>query len=156
LSRATLHALAGVVAAGALAVAASAAATPLVRTAHNAHLDTTILVNRQGHTLYDLSVERRGRFICTTKTCLTLWHPLVVAKGTKPRGSVSLGTIARPDGRTQVTYKGAPLYTFAEDVKLGDVRGEGFKDVGVWHAAATRAAAGAKTAPPSGGAYTYP
>lgn len=153
--RTALHALVGFVAAGALAVAVTAAAVPLVRTAHNAHLNTTILVNRQGHTLYDLSVERKGRFICTTKTCLTLWHPLVVAKGTKPHGTVPLGTIKRPDGRIQVTYKGAPLYVFTEDVKLGDTRGEGFKDVGVWHAASTRASAGATTTT-SGGGYTYP
>jgi hypothetical protein len=35
-----------------------------------------------------------------------------------------------------VTYKGKPLYTFAGDQKAGDAKGEGFKDVGVWHAAA--------------------
>jgi predicted lipoprotein with Yx(FWY)xxD motif len=113
-----------------------------------------VLVDRTGHTLYDLSVERHGRFICTTKSCLSFWHPLVIAKGTKPTGVVALATVKRPDGRIQVTYKGAPLYTFVQDAKLGDVKGEGFKDVGTWHAASTSAA---KTAPaPSPGGYTYP
>ena len=66
---------------------------------------------------------------------MSTWHPLTVSRGQKPTGAHSLGTIRRPEGKTQVTYKGKPLYTFAGDMKAGDARGEGFKDVGVWHAA---------------------
>lgn len=144
MTRTLVFAVAGVISAACLVVAtaASAASGPLVRTAQSAQLGATVLIDRHGHTLYDLSVERKGRFICTTSSCLSFWHPLVVAKGTKPTGQVALSTIKRPDGRIQVTYKGAPLYTFVQDAKLGDVKGEGFKDVGVWHAAST----GAKTA----------
>jgi predicted lipoprotein with Yx(FWY)xxD motif len=134
--------------------AASAAGAPLVGTAHNARMHATILVNRSGHTLYNLSAERMGRFICTDKTCLSFWHPLVVAKGTKPTGRVPLGTIRRPDGRMQVTYKGAPLYTFVQDTKPGQTKGEGFKDVGVWHATTVGAAAAAPKPKPSPG-YGY-
>jgi predicted lipoprotein with Yx(FWY)xxD motif len=134
--------------------AASAAGTPLVGTAHNARMHATILVNRSGHTLYNLSAERMGRFICTDKTCLSFWHPLVVAKGTRPIGRVPLGTIRRPDGRMQVTYKGAPLYTFVQDTKPGETKGEGFKDVGVWHATTVGAAAAAPKPKPSPG-YGY-
>jgi predicted lipoprotein with Yx(FWY)xxD motif len=154
LSRRSLYALTGAISACLVAATLATAAGSLVRTAHNGKLNATVLVDRNGHTLYDLSVERHGRFICTTKFCLSLWHPFVVAKGTKPTGAVPLGTIKRPDGHIQVTYKGAPLYTFVQDAKLGDVKGEGFMDVGVWHAAATSAA---KTTPaPSPGGYTYP
>src|SRR5262249_45297009 len=78
--------------AAALAVAAlvvlvgRSSATPtakqtVVGTTMNAKLGTTILVNRRGLTLYNLSVERKGRFICTSQVCLSLWHPLTVAKG---------------------------------------------------------------------------
>lgn len=150
-----LYALTGAVSACLIVAATAAGASgQLVRTAQNAHLNATVLVAPNGHTLYDLSVERRGRFICTTKTCLSFWHPLVIAKGTKPTGAVALATVKRPDGRIQVTYKGAPLYTFVQDLKLGDIKGEGFKDVGTWHAAATSAV---KTTPaPSPGGYTYP
>ena len=130
------------------------AATPLVRTAHNASLKATVLVDRHGKTLYDLSVERHGRFVCDTRLCLGFWTPLTVAKGVKPAGAVPLGTVRRPDGSIQVTYEGAPLYTFNEDSKRGDVRGEGFKDVGVWHAAALGKAHPAPSG--SGGGYTYP
>jgi predicted lipoprotein with Yx(FWY)xxD motif len=128
----------------------------VVKTAHNAKLGKTILVARNGHTLYDLSVERKGRFICTDKMCLSFWHPLVVAKGVKPTGTSRLATVRRPDGRRQVTYRGAPLYTFTGDKKRGDVNGEGFKDVGVWHAAAL-AGSSSSSPPPSGGTYpSYP
>ena len=133
-----------------LAGTGAAAGTPLVRTAQNAKLQTKVLINRSGRTLYHLSVEHKGHFICTNATCLGLWHPLVVAKGTKPTGSVSLGTVVRPDGRIQVTYKGGPLYTFAEDTKRGDVKGEGFRDVGVWHAATVGAAAASSSSSGSG------
>jgi predicted lipoprotein with Yx(FWY)xxD motif len=134
--------------------AASAAGTPLVGTAKNARMHATILVNRSGHTLYNLSAERRGRFICTDKTCLSFWHPLVVAKGIKPTGRVPLGTIRRPDGRVQVTYKGSPLYTFAKDMKAGQTNGQGFKDVGIWHATTVGAVAAAPKPSPSPG-YGY-
>jgi len=133
---------------------ASAAGMPLVGTAHSAQLHATILVNRSGHALYNLSAERRGRFICTDSTCLSFWHPLVVAKGTRPTGRVALGTIRRPDGRMQVTYKGAPLYTFARDTKPGETNGQGFKDVGVWHVSTVGASAAAPKPAPSPG-YTY-
>jgi predicted lipoprotein with Yx(FWY)xxD motif len=132
---------------------ASSAGQPLVTTAKNATLHATILVDRSGRTLYHLSVEHKGHFICANSACLSLWHPLVVPKGTKPTGRVPLGTVQRPDGRMQVTYKGAPLYSFVEDTRRGDAKGEGFRDVGVWHAATVGAAATA-TGTPSGG-YGY-
>ena len=64
--------------------------------------------------------------------------------------------VRRPDGRTQVTYRGRPLYTFTEDTKPGDVKGNGFKDVGTWLAATTNGTATATATPPSGGGYRYP
>jgi predicted lipoprotein with Yx(FWY)xxD motif len=114
---------------------ASRAVAParLVSTAHINGLGKTILVDRRGLTLYSLSAERHGRFICANSACLGFWTPLTVQKGAKPSGVAGLGTIRRPDGRTQVTYRGAPLYTFYLDRKRGDLGGDGFKDVGVWH-----------------------
>src|SRR4029078_6834832 len=109
----------------------------------------TILVNRRGMTLYHLSVERRGHFICTSKLSLTEWHPLVVARGVTPTGVKSLGVVKRPDGRRQVAYKGGPLYTFEEDKKAGDTNGNGFRDVGTWHLIAV--AGKSQSAPTSSG-----
>jgi len=111
----------------------------------------TLLVNRRGLTLYHLSVERKGHFICTNPACLTLWHPLVVKKGVTPTGAKSLSTIKRPDGRLQVAYKGGPLYTFAEDHKPGDMKGNGFKDVGTWRVVTVSGTSAPAPAPASGG-----
>jgi predicted lipoprotein with Yx(FWY)xxD motif len=126
--------------AGGAAQAAPEKATPLVSSARNADLGKSVLVTRKGLTLYALSVERHGKFICTDSECLSFWTPLVVEKGTKPTGLAGLATVKRPDGTTQVTYQGKPLYTFYLDRTRGDDGGEGFKDVGTWHAVAKRAA----------------
>jgi predicted lipoprotein with Yx(FWY)xxD motif len=116
---------------------------------------STILVNRRGMTLYRLSVERRGHFICTNATCLSLWKPLVVARGVTPKGANSLSVVKRPDGRRQVAYKGGPLYTFAQDRKPGDTKGNGFKDVGVWRIVRIAGQTSSTPAPSSGGGYSY-
>jgi predicted lipoprotein with Yx(FWY)xxD motif len=137
---ALVTALLAAILAAQVAEARQSARSPLVSTAKNANLGKTVLVNRKGLTLYSLSVERRGRFICTDSTCLSFWTPFVVAKGVKPTGLPGLQTVKRPDGSTQVTYRGGPLYTFYLDSKRGDTGGEGFKDVGIWHAAVKRAA----------------
>jgi predicted lipoprotein with Yx(FWY)xxD motif len=116
-----------------VAVTVAAAATvKVVSTARNAQLHKTILVTRTGLTLYSLSVERHGKFICTGG-CLAFWKPLTVKQGQKPAGIPGLGTVRRPDKRIQVAYRGAPLYTFVQDHKRGDIKGNGIRDVGVWH-----------------------
>ena len=126
----------------------------VVKTVNNPTLHQKVLVNRNGLTLYSLSVEQRGRFICTG-SCLSLWTPLVVPKGTTPTGARYLGTVRRPDGRAQVSYRGRPVYTFTQDRKPGDVKGNGFKDVGVWRPASP--ASRGSAAPPAPSPYPgYP
>ena len=128
----------------------------LVKTAHNATLGRTILVNRSGLTLYSLSAERHGRFICTTGACLAVWKPLVVARGVTPTGIKGLTVVKRPDARRQVAFHGAPLYRFTQDVKPGDVNGNGFKDVGVWRPVTTGSTkAPAAPAPAPSNPYGY-
>ncbi len=117
------------------AVAIASTSKRVVNEAHNPSLGKTVLIANNGLTLYSLSAEKNGRFICKG-SCLKDWHPLAVASGVKPTGPVSLGTIKRPDnGMHQVTFDGKPLYTFDADNKKGDANGEGIKDVGTWHAA---------------------
>src|SRR5581483_3445418 len=48
-----------------------------VSTARNARLGRSVLV-AGGRTLYALSAETGGRFVCTDKACLALWRPLTV------------------------------------------------------------------------------
>jgi predicted lipoprotein with Yx(FWY)xxD motif len=106
-----------------------------VKVVHNEELDARILVTARGRTLYRLDGERRGRFLCTSDSCLATWPPLILKRGARPVGVARLGSVERPDGRRQVTYKGRPLYRFAFDTAKGEVGGEGFVDVGTWRAA---------------------
>jgi predicted lipoprotein with Yx(FWY)xxD motif len=143
------------------------APTTTVKSAANAKLGSTVLVDAQGLTLYRLSGEGNGHFICTG-SCLSTWHPLTVNANASPTGVGSLGTVKRPDGATQVTYKGMPLYTFTQDSAPGDANGQGFKDVGTWNAVTTGASSNgtapkstpsgsgaAAPAPSGGGGYGY-
>jgi predicted lipoprotein with Yx(FWY)xxD motif len=127
--------LAAVIAVSAVAVpmALAGGSKTVVGEAHAPSLHKTVLTNTKGLTLYSLSVEKNGKFICTG-SCTSTWFPLIVARGTTPKGPVKLGTIKRPEGRIQVTFKGLPLYTFDGDSAKGQAKGEGFKDVGTWHA----------------------
>ncbi len=81
--------LAGAVTALLAAPSASAgpAAKRVVKTAENATLGKTILTSNRGRTLYSLSAETGGRFICVGD-CLASWKPLVVPEGVKPKGPV--------------------------------------------------------------------
>jgi predicted lipoprotein with Yx(FWY)xxD motif len=122
----------------------------------------TILVDSQGMTLYHLSGEVNGKFICTG-SCLSVWHPLTVPAGSEPSGEVgSLGTVKRPEGTMQVTYKGTPLYTFAQDKQAGETNGQGIKDVGTWSAVTTSSSStpsstssSSEPEKSSGGGYGY-
>ena len=147
--------LVGVVAAIYATRSSSAGPAKLVSTAHNKTLGKTILVNSRGRSLYSLSVERHGKFICKTSSCLSIWTPLTVHKGTKPTGVAGLGTVKRPDGKVQVAFRGAPLYTFSQDMKRGDVKGNGFKDVGVWQVVVVSKGTAAPAATPPAPGYHY-
>jgi predicted lipoprotein with Yx(FWY)xxD motif len=133
------------------AAAPSTATTPaasaaVVKMASNPTLGATVLVSSSGMTLYHLSGETNGKFICTSSACLKVWHPLT-ASATPAASVSSLGTVKRPDGTEQVTYRGTPLYTFTPDTQPGAVGGQGIKDVGTWTAVTT--SAGSPSATPA-------
>ncbi len=95
---------------GGTAVTVSAAAVPGVG---------QVLVTSQGMTLYYLKTETNGSIKCTG-SCASAWPPLLLSSGTASASAGAgvtgkLGTIARPEGTTQVTYNGMPLYTFTSD-----------------------------------------
>jgi predicted lipoprotein with Yx(FWY)xxD motif len=91
-----------------------------------------ILVNSQGHTLYLFKKDSTGKSACTG-ACAQFWPPLR-ASGVPTAGSgvsvSKLGTIRRSDGKPQVTYKGHPLYTFRQDTRAGQTRGQGLTAFG--------------------------
>ncbi len=135
----------------------TSSSTPVVKTASNSL--GTILVDSQGMTLYHLSGEVNGKFICTSSACVGVWHPLIASSSGAPSGEgVSLGTVKRPEGTVQVTYKGTPLYTFTGDQQPGETKGQGIKDVGTWSAVRTGSssapAASTSSAPATGAPST--
>ena len=66
--------------------ASGASTRAVVKVMRNATLGKRILVTVNGRTLYSLSAERHGRFICATTACVSLWKPLTVPAGVKPSG----------------------------------------------------------------------
>jgi predicted lipoprotein with Yx(FWY)xxD motif len=96
-----------------------------------------ILVDAHGKSLYVFDNDTTGKIACTTG-CVSLWPPLVVPNGSSAPTGVSgvmatLGTVMRPDGTTQLTSDGRPLYTFKLDTAAGQVKGDGFAKL--WHVA---------------------
>lgn len=94
--------------------------------------DTTageVLVDGQGMTLYLFDDDPEGESACTGG-CAETWPPL---HGTPTAGSGAdpdlLGTIERPDGTTQTTYGGHPVYLYAPDHAPGDITGQGVGEV---------------------------
>ena len=130
---------------------AGSASAATVSSATNSSLGTTVLVDSKGMTLYRLSGETNGHWICTSAACTGIWRPLTLAGGAAPTGSVSsLGSVKRPDGSSQATYNGEPLYTYSGDTQAGQANGQGIKDVGTWNAVSP--AGSATSAPPANSA----
>ena len=127
-----------------------------VKAAHNSKYGS-LLVNAAGMTLYHYAPDKHGTVKCTA-ACAKFWPPLVVARGAKPKAgagvsAAKLSTVKRPDGTTQVTYAGFPLYRYSADTKAGEVKGQGFQ--GVWHAV-TAAGTLAKASSSTGTTTTMP
>jgi predicted lipoprotein with Yx(FWY)xxD motif len=103
----------------------------------------TVLVDADGKALYTSEQEAGGVVKCTTGACLEFWEPLTI-EGGQPTGSVTggaLGVLTRPDGKTQVTFNGDPVYSFTED-QSGSVTGDGLTDAFdgqefTWHVVTT-------------------
>lgn len=102
-----------------------------------------ILVDSAGNTLYSAEQEANGTIVCVAD-CAGIWPPLTLPDGETPTAgdgvTGSVGTVTRDDGAVQVTYNGAPLYTFSLDTAPGSVSGEGVADAFggtdfVWHVA---------------------
>jgi predicted lipoprotein with Yx(FWY)xxD motif len=116
-------------------LAAPAAALAKTAPAH-------ILVTSSGRTVYVFAADKRDTSTCYG-TCAKFWPPVVVPKGTTPPAKLAgapgtFGIITRSGGKRQLTYDGAPLYTFAGDKKAGDMKGQGLiASGGYWWIVAT-------------------
>jgi len=110
--------------------AASAPSADAVKLSQTGSVGKTLLVDAKDMTIYRLTGEGNGKFICASAACEAHWPP--VSASAMSTGVSGLGTVRRPDGMEQLTYKGAPLYTFVGDKLPGETNGQGLKDVGTW------------------------
>lgn len=88
-----------------------------------------ILTDAEGNTLYFFSKDVKGISECENG-CLSAWplfyeEDIQLGEGLE---ATDFETITRGDGEKQTTYKGWPLYYFANDTKAGDVNGDGAGD----------------------------
>lgn len=111
-----------------IAIGGSAQAAGMIGTGDSA--TGPVLTDSRGMTLYVFDNDKDGKSACYD-ACAAKWPPLAAEAGAKAEGD--FGLTERADGTWQWTYKGMPLYTWAEDTKPGDITGDGVK--GVWHVA---------------------
>ncbi|MGH2961530.1 MAG: COG4315 family predicted lipoprotein [Solirubrobacterales bacterium] len=122
---------------------------------------TDVLVDSDGRVLYSAGEEKDGEVLCT-RSCTAIWKPVPASEGAGAPSDLDLGDVDRPDGEKQLTYDGAPLYTFTEEGS-GELTGDGVTDSFdgeqfTWHAATTAAGSGSSTedgesSDSSGGGY---
>jgi predicted lipoprotein with Yx(FWY)xxD motif len=75
---------------------------------------TDVLVDSNDQALYSAEEEQDGRVLCTGG-CTSIWKPVPASEGAGASSDLDLGEVDRPDGAKQLTYVGAPLYTFTEE-----------------------------------------
>jgi predicted lipoprotein with Yx(FWY)xxD motif len=98
----------------------------------------TIVIDVDGFTLYRFDKDRAKPTPTTTcvDACAVKWPPVTV----DPKGKLALegvdkaavGMVQRPDGTTQLTLGGWPVYRFAGDTEPGATAGQGVS--GTWFA----------------------
>lgn len=136
-SSATSSAVATATATGTESASASEAATG----SHEITVSTTsvgqALAGDGGKTLYKFDNDSAGKSACNAG-CFETWPPFTLGAGEHATAGAGvtgeIGSITRDDGKTQVTYKGSPVYYYSGDQAAGDATGDGLG--GVWHIAA--------------------
>jgi predicted lipoprotein with Yx(FWY)xxD motif len=136
----------GVVAVGALMLLAGGAAAGILSSLGVAKTTVsgkpaTVVVDRRGVTVYELSGESLSHLQCTTRTCLNLWPPVEVrsASSRPPKAAGVPGTLSIlrrvRGGFYQVMLDRHPLYYYSGDGgEKGSTKGQGINSFGgSWH-----------------------
>lgn len=94
-----------------------------------------VLTSAEGHSLYVFSGDTKGRSSGCADWCADMWPPVtggaVAGEGLR---SELIGSIQRPDGTTQTTYNGWPLYRYVGDEAPNQYRGQDIRSFGgEWH-----------------------
>ena len=85
-----------------------------------------VLTDQNGKTLYSFvgNLQKVQHETCDEQCLKQNWKPVLAAADAQPVGNWSLSE--RPDGARQWAYKGAPVYTFNNDDRMGEVEGDRF------------------------------
>jgi predicted lipoprotein with Yx(FWY)xxD motif len=110
----------------------------------------TVLTGPNGMTLYTHAGDSATSSTCTD-ACAVAWPPLATTGQPMAGAGITgpLATLTRPDGTTQVTFGGHPLYYWQGDTKAGDVTGNGIDGFAVATAGGAGAVPKASTAAPA-------
>jgi predicted lipoprotein with Yx(FWY)xxD motif len=94
------------------------------------------LTDGKGMSLYMFEKDGPNHSTCHDD-CARAWPPLLTQGAPGAGAEVDkskLATIKRPDGTTQVTYAGMPLYYYAKDTAPGEVKGQDVEEFGAdWY-----------------------
>lgn len=106
------------------------AADPTVKVAMKEGLGN-YLADGAGKTLYWFMKDSPGKSACEGP-CLANWPAFAAASIVVPAQlkAEDFGSITRPDGAKQTTFRGYPLYYWKGDAAAGDTTGQGVN--GVW------------------------
>jgi predicted lipoprotein with Yx(FWY)xxD motif len=91
----------------------------------------TALVDSKGNALYTNNKDS-GSTVACTGSCAGIWVPLAAPSSGQPTSGdaavqAKLAVVMTPDGTSQVTFGGKPLYTFVQD-SPGQATGNGVTD----------------------------
>jgi predicted lipoprotein with Yx(FWY)xxD motif len=91
-----------------------------------------IVVDAKGMSVYFFTkdVKDSGTSACTG-ACIAAWPPVLTESDSPAVNGVTgtVGTIATPEGKKQVTINGLPVYYYIQDKAAGDITGQGVNDV---------------------------
>ena len=96
--------------------------------------EAVYVTDASGRAVYYMSSPDGQAVVECTGECATAFDPVtgkaIVATGDTTVKVALIGEVARPDGSTQVTYGGKPLYYSRDDQAPGDTKGQGRKTAG--------------------------
>ena len=94
--------------------------------------DNAYLADSNGRTLYYFTKDAAGQSTCVGP-CVDRWPLFYTEKLMVPGGldAKEFGVITHPNGQKQNTFRGWPMYYWANDKMPGDTKGQGFN--GVWY-----------------------
>jgi len=105
--------------------------------AKSSDLGKTILVDSKGDTVYLFEKDDEPDESYCNGGCAKVWPPVTTSGKPQAKGldASKLGTLKRDDGTIQMTYAGHPLYTYENDHRPGEAKGNGLKEFGAeWYA----------------------